>query len=56
MRYPASEKHEIIRTVEASHLPVKQTQVMIGIPSITYYDRYARWTEGGVDALANRSL
>ncbi len=25
MRYPASEKLEIIRTVEGSHLPVKQT-------------------------------
>lgn len=30
MRYPASEKLEIIRTVEASHLPVKQTLAMIG--------------------------
>ena len=25
MRYPASEKLQIIRTVEGSHLPVKQT-------------------------------
>ena len=55
MRYPASEKLEIIRTVEASHLPVKQTLKMIGIPSSTYYDWYARWAEGGFDALADRS-
>jgi transposase InsO family protein len=55
MRYSASEKLEIIRTVEASHLPVKQTLSMLGIPSSTYYDWYARWTEGGVDALADRS-
>ena len=55
MRYPASEKHEIIRTVEASHLPVKQTLKMLGIPSSTYYDWYARWSDGGVDALADRS-
>jgi len=55
MRYPASEKLEIIRTVEASHLPAKQTLAMIGIPSSTYYDWYARWVEGGVDALADRS-
>ena len=55
MRYPASEKLEIIRTVEASHLPVKQTLAMIAIPSSTYYDWYARWVEGGVDALADRS-
>ena len=55
MRYPASEKLEIIRTVEASHLPVKQTLKMVGIPSSTYYDWYARWVEGGFDALADRS-
>ena len=55
MRYPASEKLEIIRTVEASHLPVKQTLAMIGIPSSTYYDWYARWVDGGVEALADRS-
>ena len=55
MRYPASEKLEIIRTVEASHLPVKRTLAMLGIPSSTYYDWYARWVEGGLDALADRS-
>ena len=54
MRYPASEKLEILRTVEASHLPTKQTLAMIGIPSSTYYDWYARWVEGGFDALADR--
>ncbi len=32
MRYPSSEKLEIIRTVEASHLPVKRTLAMLGIP------------------------
>ena len=55
MRYSASEKLEIIRTVEASHLSVKQTLAMIGIPSSTYYDWYARWVDGGFDALADRS-
>ncbi len=55
MRYPASEKLEIIRTVEASHLPVKQTLTKIGIPSSTYCDWYARRVEGGIDALADRS-
>jgi len=54
MRYPASEKLEIIRTVEASHLPTRQTLKMLGIPSSTYYDWYARWVEGGLDALADR--
>lgn len=55
MRYPASEKLEIIRTVEASHLPTKRTLAMLGIPSSTYYDWYARWVDGGVDALADQS-
>ena len=55
MRYSASEKIEIIHTVEASHLPVKQTLSMIGVPTSTYYDWYARWVEGGLDALADRS-
>ncbi len=55
MRYPASEKLEIIRTVESSHLPVKRTLAMIGIPSSTYYEWYARWTEGGFDALEDKS-
>ncbi len=55
MRYPASEKLEIIRTVAASHLPVKRTLAMLGIPSSTYYDWYARWADGGLDALADRS-
>jgi len=47
MRYSASEKLEIIRTVEASHLPVRQTLSMLGIPSTTY----SRWSEGGLDGL-----
>ena len=55
MRYPASDKLEIIRTVEASHLPTKRTLAMIGIPSSTYCEWYARWMEGGFDALADRS-
>jgi transposase-like protein len=54
MRYPASEKLEIIRTVEASHLPVRQTLAMLGIPSTTYYRWYDRWSEGGLDALEDR--
>ncbi len=43
MRYPASEKLEIIRLVEQSHLPVKRTLAKLGIPRATFYrwhDRY----------------
>ena len=55
MRYPASEKLEIIRTVEGSHLPTKQTLDMLGIPRTTFYRWYDRYVEGGLDALADRS-
>ncbi len=33
MRYPASEKLEIIRLVERSHLPVRRTLDKLGIPT-----------------------
>ena len=36
MRYPASEKLEIIRLVEQSHLPVKRTLKKFGIPRATW--------------------
>jgi len=35
MRYPASEKAEIIRLVEQSHLPVRRTLEKLGIPRAT---------------------
>ena len=37
MRYPASEKLEIIRTIDGSHLPARRTLAMLGIPSSTFY-------------------
>ena len=55
MRYPASEKLEIIRTVEGSHLPAKRTLDMPGIPRTTFYRWYDRYVGGGFDALADRS-
>ena len=55
MRYPASEKLEIIRTVEGSHLPVKQTLDMLGIPRTTFYRWYDRYVDGGLGGLADRS-
>ena len=33
---------------------MKRTLARIGIPSSTYYEWYARWVEGGLDALAER--
>src|ERR1044072_7875705 len=37
MRYPGSEKLEIIRLVERSHLPVRRTLATLGILPITFY-------------------
>jgi transposase InsO family protein len=54
MRYPASEKLEIIQLVEQSHLPVKRTLAKLGIPSTTFYRWYDRHRTGGPDALEDR--
>ena len=54
MRYPASEKLEIIQLVEQSHLPVKRTLAKLGIPSTTFYRWYDRHQTGGPDALEDR--
>lgn len=51
MRYPASEKLEIIRLVEQSHLPTKQTIDRLGIPRTTFYRWYDKYLLSGVDAL-----
>ena len=55
MRYPASEKLEIIRLVEQAHLPVKRTLAQLGIPRTTFYRWYDRYRTGGPDALEDRS-
>ena len=54
MRYPASEKLEIIRTVEGAHLPTKQTLDMLGIPRTTFYRWYDLYLEGGFDVLSDK--
>ena len=53
MRYPASEKAEIIHLVEQSHLPAKRTLDKLGIPRATFYRWYDRYREGGLEALAD---
>ena len=54
MRYPASEKLEIIRVVEQSHLPTKLTLDKLGIARRTFYRWYDRYLEGGPEARADR--
>jgi len=55
MRYPASEKLEIIRTVEQSHLSARQTLDKIGIPRPTFYRWYDKYLDGGPEALEDKS-
>ena len=55
MRYAATEKLEIIRLVEGSHLPVRRTLARIGVPSTTFYRWYDRYHEHGPEGLEDRS-
>ena len=54
MRYPASEKLEIIQLVEQSHLPVRRTLEKLGIPQPTFYRWYDRYRAGGPESLVDR--
>jgi len=54
MRYPACEKLEIIRLVEESALPVRQTLEKVGIPRATFYRWYDLYQAGGPEALDDR--
>ena len=54
MRYPGSEKLEIIRLVEQSHLPVRRTLATLGILPMTFYRWYARLQTGGPEALEDK--
>lgn len=55
MRYPASEKLEIIRQVERSHLPAKQALDKLDIPRTTFYRWYAHYRVGGEDTLQDKA-
>ena len=55
MRYTASEKLEIIRLVEQSHLSVRRTLEQLGIPRATFYRWYDLYQTGGPEALEDRS-
>jgi putative transposase len=55
MRYPSSEKFEVIRLVEQSHLSAKQTLDRLGIPRSTFYRWYDLYLTGGIDALEDKA-
>jgi putative transposase len=54
MRVPASEKLEIIRIVEQSHLPVRRTLDKLGVLPGSFYRWYDRYQTGGVEALEDK--
>ena len=54
MRPPASEKLEIIRLVEQSHLPARRTLKMLGIKPSTFYRWYDRYRSSGPEALEDK--
>jgi transposase InsO family protein len=54
MRYPGSEKLEVIRLVAQSHLPVRRTLATLGILPMTFYRWYARLQAGGPEALEDK--
>ncbi|WP_421702417.1 IS3 family transposase [Aliiroseovarius sp.] len=55
MRYAASEKLEIIRLVEGSHLSARQTLAKLGIPRTTFYRWYDRYLQRGEAGLQDQS-
>ena len=55
MRYSATEKLEIIRLVEQSHLSARQTLDRLGIPRPTFYRWYDRFQTHGVEGLEDRT-
>jgi len=54
MRYPASEKLEIIRLVERSHLPAKRSLEMLGVSKTPFYRWCDRSRAFGESALEDR--
>ena len=55
MRYPASEKLEIINLVEQSHLSASRTLKILGVSRSTFYRWYDRLETGGPEALQDKS-
>jgi len=54
MRYSAAEKMELIRIVEESDRPVKETLDMLQVPRSSFYAWYRSYREGGFDGLIQR--
>ena len=55
MRYPASEKLEITRLIEESHLSARLKLTKLGIPRTTFYRWYDRFLQRGEAGLQDQS-
>ena len=55
MRYAKSDKLEIIRLVEGSHLSARRTLAKLGIPRTTFYRWYDRYLQRGAAGLHDQS-
>ena len=54
MKPSPSDRVEIIRLVEESHLPARRTLELLGIARSSFYRWYDRYQRGGPEALADR--
>ena len=54
MRRTASEKLEIIRLVEGTDLPVRETLRQLGVPRSTFYGWYQRYVDQGFNGLHDK--
>jgi len=54
MRYPGTEKMEIIRLVSESHLPAKRTLETLGVSRPTFYRWLDKLEQGGPEALEDK--
>ena len=54
MKPSATDKVEIIRIVENSHLPARRTLEILGVPRSSFYRCYDRYQRGGPEAVEDR--
>ena len=54
MKYSASDKIEMIRLVEQSHLPARRRLEKLGVPRSSFYRWYDQYRGGGPEAFADR--
>ena len=54
MRYPATEKLEIIKLVEQSYLSARQILDRLSVPKTNFYRWYVKYFEGDLEGLKDK--